>query len=715
MQSILRKYLPNVGYAFFRLFSSLLPVQKEAIPILLDGNNALIISSTGSGKTEAAMAPIMENAIHRKDKTHCIYICPTKALVNDIYKRLSPIIETRLGLRIAVRTGDRNTIVRKNKPCVVITTPESFNVLVDSSKKEVKEILNDAKVIVIDEIHQFYNTVRGQQLKILLKRIRKERDLQIVALSATVANPNMVSDWLKIENDMDIKIIPVSSKRNMHVELYMVNEVDNVPCLDEIPSMIDYFGIDHKKILLFANSRRDCEYLCNTLRNKTDFKDRVYVHYSSLSQQYREYVEEIFKRYPTGLCIATSTLELGIDIGDIDAIAMYGAPESISSFMQRLGRGNRKTDTSIVYGICRWGYAGKIDLLKFIALVALAVQSEVEDMPPRSLYSVIVQQIFSSAHKHGDILFREFDDILTPEIAPFVQDGDTKLILDKLYEDGYLELPPRRNKYIIGNKLKSLINLRKIWGNFPSNPPSIKANSEQMHIADIPKENNFNKGEIILLTGKKHRVKESRPNAIELEEYSGDREHKDINWLGMGAPTPLELAQMMKNVLDNQFLIDEIPVTLGNRTKILYDALRYNASEIDFDTNICCESASEIHGYYRYYTFLGTIGNLVLTCHFRGSFLYNGIGFEYDEISVSASQPIVFKNLPKSIEDIFRIVFDNIEAFKKVINTSEHFNRLPRTLQEREIFSYVNDQRLLDKFRELESMEIVHHNLFFNS
>ncbi|MFQ6120395.1 MAG: DEAD/DEAH box helicase, partial [Methanosarcinales archaeon] len=119
MQSILQKYLPNVGYAFFRQFSSLLPVQKEAIPIIVDGNNALIISSTGSGKTEAAMAPIMENAISRKDKTHCIYICPTKALVNDIYKRLSPIIETRLGLRIAVRTGDRNTIVRKNKPCVV--------------------------------------------------------------------------------------------------------------------------------------------------------------------------------------------------------------------------------------------------------------------------------------------------------------------------------------------------------------------------------------------------------------------------------------------------------------------------------------------------------------------------------------------------------------------------------------------------------------------
>ena len=138
---------------------------------------------------------------------------------------------------------------------------------------------------------------------------------------------------------------------------------------------------------------------------KEQLTTEIFLHYSTLDKEYRETVEREFQKAHSALCIATSTLELGIDIGDVDAIVMYGAPASVGSFVQRVGRGNRRSTTSYVYGICRdyhingMPLGAEHDLILFYALISSMLESEMEGSPNTELYSVYVQQLFSLTHQ----------------------------------------------------------------------------------------------------------------------------------------------------------------------------------------------------------------------------------------------------------------------------------------------------------------------------
>ncbi len=327
---------PGVAQAFFGRFSKLTDVQEKAIESIIQGRNIVVCSGTGSGKTEAALAPLVSRygeQLKTSDSTVILYVAPTKALVNDLVKRLEEPLHY-LDLRLGVRHGDRDNVRRRKKPPhVIITTPESLDVMLFRGEEALKTIL----AVVIDEAHLLYNTQRGVQLSILLERLRREfeiANMQFLALSATIARLEDIGTFF-FGSDLNTDFLNFPPHRSIKARVRSGGFAELVGRLT---------GKGTRKMLAFANKRKDCETLAEMVSDQERLMGSVFTHYSSLSKAQREEIESSFAESETALCVATSTLELGIDIGDIDDVMFCGVPATTESFLQRIGRGNRRSN-----------------------------------------------------------------------------------------------------------------------------------------------------------------------------------------------------------------------------------------------------------------------------------------------------------------------------------------------------------------------------------
>lgn len=373
-----RKFLPRVYDAFFGGFSGLTPVQEEAIPVLLEGRGLLLVAPTASGKTEAVTAPLAERALDFPGQTFGLYVCPTRALANDLKGRLKERLR-RCGLRLAIRHGERDTAAAREAPAFILTTPESLEVMLSSpSADRTWARVREVRAVVVDEAHQFFGTRRGLQLYFLLERLKglAGRPLQRVCLSATVGDPRALAGFFRgSDPKLEVRVVP--GARALELRVGLVGGTGAGPALS-VPAWVGEIVARHRKVLVFANTRAQCDWLCWRLEESgLGRRIPVLLHYSSLDQEYRQGVERRFREEPRAVCVATSTLELGVDIGDVDAVAMWGAPHTVTGFIQRLGRGNRRTGVGLVYGACpRVKELGACEpednLLRFASLVYCA-------------------------------------------------------------------------------------------------------------------------------------------------------------------------------------------------------------------------------------------------------------------------------------------------------------------------------------------------------
>ena len=385
--------------AFFARFGRFTGVQRESIPSILEGANTLVCSATASGKTEAACAPLVERYYQSDADWTVLYISPTRALVNDLHVRLDGPL-SQLSLRLGRRTGDHKSPLA-DIPNVLITTPESFDSMLCRQKRRPSgHALAHTRAIVLDEIHLLHTNSRGEQLRWLLERLRRLRrfagkegwlapgddgELQVVALSATVADPERVAERYL---GSDSRVLQIPGGR----EIETVEVESPTPAVEQsLPRYLRSTGRD-EKVLVFANARKRVDQLAACMRAPLgELGYEVRGHHGSLARQERERTEADIKRLRRIVVFSTSTLEIGVDIGDIDLIVLDGPPESVSALLQRIGRGNRRTGLTRVMTCA----GGPEEVLVQSAMIAAARRGDLGPDEYGPSHAVACQQIAS--------------------------------------------------------------------------------------------------------------------------------------------------------------------------------------------------------------------------------------------------------------------------------------------------------------------------------
>ena len=330
--------------------------QIMAIPPILEGENVLLIAPTGSGKTEAVLLPIFSKLIQqeRNKGIAVVYITPLRALNRDLLKRLS-FWASRLGITVEVRHGDTEMKLRRKQaispPLMLVTTPETLQAILPSSR--MRGHLSHVKYVVVDEVHDLASSKRGVQLAVALERLYEVtgKEFQRIGLSATVGNPDEVAKFVA-GTDRNIKVVQASLPKGYryHVETPAPTDADYdlagklgttpeaASRIRRITQLVD----SHKSTLIFVNSRTIAEMLGFKF-NQLGRAD-IAVHHGSLSREERVQIEDEFKAGVLKAIICTSTLELGIDIGNVDLVIQYLSPRQVSSLIQRVGRSGHRLD-----------------------------------------------------------------------------------------------------------------------------------------------------------------------------------------------------------------------------------------------------------------------------------------------------------------------------------------------------------------------------------
>lgn len=441
-------------------WESLRDIQEHAIaPILSKATDVIISAPTAFGKTEAAFLPILSDfSSENPSGLGCLYISPLKALINDQFDRLGLMCE-RLGIVIHQWHGDVSQSHKKevlnNGSGILLITPESLEALFVNRGHLIPSLFSTLRYVVIDELHSFIGSERGKQLQSLLRRIEvsTKRIVPRIGLSATLGDLNFAARYMRGEQNFPCKVIKSnSSGQEIKLQLrgYIVRSdvaeqeltEDNGAANDEE----DFREVYGDKIeiaehlfktlrgtnnLIFANSRNNTEQYADLLREfseRENIPNEFYPHHGSLSKELREDVEQKLKSQslPT-TAVATSTLELGIDIGAVKSIAQIGCPPSVSSLRQRLGRSGRRGEPAImrIY-IQEKELNSKLSLLdslrcelvEAIAIVNLLVKGWYEQPAQTKLHlSTLIQQILSLLAQYGSIHATEVWKILCDRSA----------------------------------------------------------------------------------------------------------------------------------------------------------------------------------------------------------------------------------------------------------------------------------------------------------
>jgi len=471
----LKTRLPRTWSPFFARHGTFTPAQLAAIPLLLDGANVMLCAPTASGKTEAALAPLIERHLppdRSESRLTLLYLLPTRALIADIANRLDAPLE-RVRVRLAVKTRDLDSFDPQRPADLLLTTPESLDALLATRPR----MLTHVAGVVLDELHVLDGEARGDQLRVLLNRLRQVRayaaqagdatdaQIQYVALSATLADPAAVAGRYFPAP----QVVTVSGGR--------AHQIDLLPLAPDDPAALEAFlatfqARGWRKALAFCNTRAEVEAYAAAVRSAgTPFGQQVFVHYSNLERQRRREIEEQFAQADAALCFASSTLELGIDIGSIDTAVLIGAPGSIAAFTQRIGRAGRRQQT--IQATCFFRTPLEEALLR-----ALLAAPEPLPTAPRFRASVAIQQIFSLMLQSPTAALRLaplstlFDGLLAP--------ADLEAILGRLQELRYLSAG-RAGEWRAGPALKRLVDLQasehaplSLYSNIQNRPATLK-------------------------------------------------------------------------------------------------------------------------------------------------------------------------------------------------------------------------------------------------
>src|SRR3954447_17864875 len=418
MAGPLAAFTPEVRDWFGRAFAEPTAAQAQAWPAIATGEHALISAPTGSGKTLAAFLWALDRFVAEPshERTRLVYVSPLKALSYDVEKNLrAPLRGIGADIKVAIRTGDtpqkeRRDMVR-HPPDILITTPESLYLMLTS---QAREIFGETEQVIVDEIHAVARTKRGAHLAVTLERLVEQagRDVQRIGLSATQNPLEEVGRFLVgpgrtctivdtgARKPLDLKIhVPVESmvepeQSDLELDPFAGQEATRKSIWPAIYPELLALVREHRSTIIFVNNRRAAERLALRL-NELAEEDIARAHHGSLAREERLVIEDMLKAGELPCLVATSSLELGIDMGAVDLVLQVESPKSVTAGLQRIGRaGHNVGDTSKGRIFPKF----RADLVECAVVAQRMRDGKIETtVVPRNPLDVLAQQIVAIA------------------------------------------------------------------------------------------------------------------------------------------------------------------------------------------------------------------------------------------------------------------------------------------------------------------------------
>lgn len=493
------------------------PIQEKAIPVIIDTEKDVVLSSgTASGKTEAAFLPI----ISKIEKTasnvlKVLYVSPLKALINDQFERIQKLCD-EMHIPVHRWHGDVSQHSKKklidNPAGILQITPESIESLFINRTRSLKQLFQELEFIVIDELHAFIDTERGVQLRSLLSRIERysKKPPRIIGLSATIDNFSLIKKWINRNNPDDVEIIEVKRfDRDIYYSLmhFEKAKTGNYP----LELYEDILELTRSYIsLIFFNSRAAVEeatVILNRLAQREGLGERYYAHHSSIAKAERKFVEKLMaESTDIKSVIATSSLELGIDIGEIDLVIQVDSTFTVSSLKQRLGRSGRKQGTGQYLQMYT---TDKYGLLQSIAVMDLLLQGWIEPCKGYPYpYDILFHQIISICHQLNGIPLEELVSLIEENAAFYdLPQSDVRMLIEHMIDRDYLEILTDTQELIVGLEGERLLRQKDFYSVFMT-PEVYEVFYGTKNIGQIEKTFLLNEGDNIILAGRLWKIEE---------------------------------------------------------------------------------------------------------------------------------------------------------------------------------------------------------------
>ena len=672
--------------------------QIDAFKAIKQGSDVVVFAPTGAGKTLTGFINPIEDLIASKKYKglHTIYISPLKSLANDIVRNLEkPIKDLNLNITFQVRTGD-TTAYKKQKqkqkpPNILITTPESLALL--NSYEGANIYFHKLKFIIIDEIHSFLDNKRADLLSLNIERLQSySPKLQRIGLSATLKNKEDAKKWLcrtkskiiSLDSFTLPKIKILKSKERIpwsgHMATYAINEI--------------YKEITQSKLtIIFVNTRAQAEFMFKNLWLINKSKKKIAVHHGSLEQNLRQKVEKILSKGLIDCVVATSSLELGLDYGDVEKVIQVGAPKGINRLLQRVGRSNHKLNTP--------SKAILVPTNRFEFIESKAAIEEINkgnldkiELKEGSL-DVVAQHIFATAcsgkfnlnnlyleiikaYPYNNLLKNDFI-----KLVKLIQDGGYVL---KNYDQFKRIQQERGNKYIyrLINR-KETRKYRMNVGTIIENPMlKIKLGTKTLGNIEEIFIQNLSQGDSFIFAGKVLEFQSLKNNLVQVKK-SNSKISKIPSYSGGRMPLSTNLAKSVRALIASNNNWKEYPSQIK---EWLYRQKSF--SVLPKKDEILIEQFPRKKNYYTViYTFAGwhsnqTLGFLLL----RGmkDLKYKPLGFVANDYAI----------ILWSIEEVKKIIeLLNINLINKYLNNYlEETSIVKRLFRDNAIISCLIERRL---------------------
>lgn len=564
-------------------WESLREVQIAAADCIWNSeNNLLLSSSTASGKTEAVFFPILTDLERSPAKSIAVlYIAPLKSLINDQFLRMETLLEES-GVPVFHWHGDVSSSHKKNllnaPQGILQITPESLESMLINRSNDIIRLFHDLRYVIIDEVHALVGSDRGSQILCQLSRMGHllGRHPRRIGLSATIGDPETVADYLAYGSGRGVDIPDLSPTKvswrlafeHFYIQDSRFAQTDRSIALQQNRAAAFDAGFEYMydcvkdtKALVFSNSREETEYITATMRQiarKRGEQDIFLIHHGNLSASLREEAECKMKDEETqAVTCATVTMELGIDIGKLSRVLQYGAPHSVSGFLQRLGRSGRRELPPEMIMVFRedeplpnaplpqvvpW------DLIRAIAIVQLYIEERfieppfIKSMP----MSLLLHQTLSLITACGELTPKQLAERILV-FPPFskIEKEDYRTLLVSMVNSELLELT-EEGGLIVGLEGEKLINSFKFYAVFnDSEDFTVRAKSDEIGTITTPPP----AGDRFALAGRVWEVEEvdSARRLVYVHEVEGKME---VSWPGEYGEIHTKILERMKRVIE---------------------------------------------------------------------------------------------------------------------------------------------------------------------